>query len=274
MDTGDYRHDPTLISGAPVMPAPRSAMDYNFDHPYRGYCLILENENFSQRLGLAKRIGSERDAAQLVTTFGKLGFDVYHQKDLSQAQTKLVLKQIALADHSDRDCLVCIVLTHGDYGSLYASDGRYLLDDLFCNFLGNKCPSLVGKPKMFFVQACQGNRLDGGVLVQNRDRVDSQEFFKIPTHADFLVAYSSVPGFYSFRNTEKGSWFINSLVEALNNYHHVYDLQTILTIVTRDVAFEYSSQAARPEFSNMKQVPCVLSMLTRRVFFSPKATHL
>ena len=26
--------------------------------------------------------------------------------------------------------------------------------------------------------------------------------------ADFLIAYSTVPGFYSWRNTTQGSWFI------------------------------------------------------------------
>lgn len=46
---------------------------------------------------------------------------------------------------------------------------------------------------MFFIQACQGDRLDAGVHL--RTQVDGGDAsFKIPNHADFLIAYSTVPG--------------------------------------------------------------------------------
>ena len=32
-------------------------------------------------------------------------------------------------------------------------------------FTADRCPSLAGKPKLFFIQACQGNRMDKGVEV-------------------------------------------------------------------------------------------------------------
>ena len=30
----------------------------------------------------------------------------------------------------------------------------------------------------------------------------------LPTEADFIYAYSTVPGFYSWRNSAKGSWYL------------------------------------------------------------------
>ena len=42
-------------------------------------------------------------------------------------------------------------------------------------FTADRCPSLAGKPKLFFIQACQGNRMDKGVevMVMVKDHGDS-----------------------------------------------------------------------------------------------------
>lgn len=271
MDTGDgYCGDllPTILSTA------KDALDYNMSHKYRGVCLIINNESFSPHgvtRHLPRRVGSHVDSEALSEIFTKLGFDIIERKDLTVSGVKETLKQIASLDHSNNDCFVCLVLTHGDHGNLYAYDGRYVIDHLFNNFLGNRCPTLVGKPKLFFLQACQGHRLDRGVLVE---ALDSANYFKIPTYADFLIAYSTLPGFYSFRNTEKGSWFIRALVHVLHEYHLSFDLLSMMTLVSHRVAYYFSSHAATQEQSGMKQVPCITSMLTRRVFLHPKTLHL
>lgn len=272
MDTGDYC--------TPIVPAtltsPINALDYNMYHKYRGICLIIDNETFRQQgttRNLSKRNGSEVDSKALIELFERLGFEVWHHKDLTASKIKELLKSISNCDHSNSDAFACIVLTHGDHGNLYAHDQRYPIDMLFQYFLGDRCPTLVGKPKLFFIQACQGNRLDRGVLVST-DALDSATYFKIPTYADFLVAYSTIPGFYSFRNTEKGSWFIRALVQVLDEYHMNYDLLTMMTMVCHRVAYNFCSNAADPAQSGMKQVPCINSMLTRRVFLQPKTMQL
>jgi caspase 7 len=56
----------------------------------------------------------------------------------------------------------------------------------------------------------QGDQLDAGVQlkkVNHTSETDSgSTSYKIPSHADFLIAYSTIPGFYSWRNTTAGSW--------------------------------------------------------------------
>lgn len=277
MDTGDFCD---TVPCVPVLSTPRNSFDYNMCHKNRGICLILENENFSQQNAstrhLGRRLGSHVDAQQSIKIFDRLGFAVYHQRDLSRSQTMTVLSQISSMDHSENDCFVCIVLTHGDHGELYASDGKFTIDLLFRHFLGNQCPTLCGKPKLFFIQACQGGLLDDGVMVtqSSRDSTDTVSYFKIPTYADFMIAYSTLPGFYSFRNTDKGSWFIRSLCQVLEQYNEEFDLLSMMTMVSHRVAYEYTSLAATPELSHKKQVPCITSMLTRRVFFTPKSLQL
>ena len=40
-------------------------------------------------------------------------------------------------------------------------------------------------------------------------------------HADFLISHSTITGYYSWRNTAAGSWFIQSLVHILENKSNV-----------------------------------------------------
>lgn len=260
----------------PTLTTPIDSIDYNMCHRYRGICLILDNENFSPHgitRNLSKRVGSGVDSEALESLFTRLGFDVVVRQDFTTSGIRETLKQISLFDHSENDCFVCVVLTHGDHGNLYSYDSRYAVDHLFNNFLGDRCPTLLGKPKLFFIQACQGDRLDRGVVVST-DALDAAHYFKIPTYADFMIAYSTLPGFYSFRNTDKGSWFIRALVEVLHDYHLTFDLLSMMTMVCHRVAYYYTSNAISPAQSGMKQVPCITSMLTRRVFLHPKSIEI
>lgn len=113
-------------------------------------------------------------------------------------------------------------MTHGKRdGKIYSHDGEFLVNDLWQNFIGDKCETLIGKPKLFFIQACRGTSTDPGILLKPRikartvahsDAVDAQqareEYFVLPTLADLLVMYSTSEGYYSFRSPKDGSWFI------------------------------------------------------------------
>lgn len=99
-------------------------------------------------------------------------------------------------DHSQHDCLIVAVLSHGELGLLYAHDTPYKPDSIWSHFTADKCPTLAGKPKLFFIQACQGDRLDSGLTLKERTETDGQpaSTFRIPSQADFLIAYSTIPG--------------------------------------------------------------------------------
>ena len=55
-------------------------------------------------------------------------------------------------NHKDADCFMMFVLSHGEEGTLYAKDAPYKPDRLWTPFTADQCPSLAGKPKMFFIQ--------------------------------------------------------------------------------------------------------------------------
>ena len=75
------------------------------------------------------------------------------------------LEEVSSRDHTTYDAFVLVILSHGKQGGVYGMDGDLenesgfvLLDDIMSLFDGANCPSLSGKPKMFFIQACQGGK--------------------------------------------------------------------------------------------------------------------
>ncbi|KAK3911328.1 Caspase-1 [Frankliniella fusca] len=257
------------------MPVERNAVYYNMNHKERGVALIFNHEHFEARLNLKSRSGTEHDCKNLERSLKALGFEpkVYH--DLTNVELMNVIDNAANDNHSSRDCLIVAVLSHGEQGILYAKDSVYKPENLWTPFAADRCPTLAGKPKLFFIQACQGDKLDAGVTMLRATQTDSgSHSYKIPVHSDFLIAYSTIPGYYSWRNTSKGSWFMQALCQELSENGFVLDLLTILTFVNQRVALDYESNT--PDNANMhqqKQIPCITYMLTRLVKFTRKSIH-
>lgn len=66
--------------------------------------------------------------------------------------SKTLFWSVADEDHSRNDCLVVFVLTHGQDGQVHAHDVTYKPSSLWNQFSADKCRTLAGKPKMFFIQ--------------------------------------------------------------------------------------------------------------------------
>jgi len=243
---------------------------YSSAYSKRGICLIIENDMFSTNLGLSKRKGSSIDRILMINTFTKLDFEVRVYQNLSTKDIERALEKASLEDHSKHEMFAVVILSHGNEGILYGYDSAYPAHKIWEPFTADKCPTLVGKPKMFFLQACQGSKMDHGVPVrsgQGRTSTDSFASYRTPLHADFLLAHSTVAGYYSWRNTVQGSWFIQVLGSALLANYADQDMLTILSKVAKVVATEYESNSSRSEFNNKKQIPFIYSTLTNKLFF-------
>nr|AGN52667.1 caspase 10 [Channa striata] len=235
----------------------------------RGICLIINNHNFkTSPLILKNREGTMTDESCLQDVFRWLGFETVVNRDCSSDMMLSLLQNLGRKDHSQMDCVVCCILSHGQKGSVYGIDGQTVeLTQLKEPLNGLKCSSLAEKPKLFFIQACQGNSEQKAVYIESdgdtsgvieSDAVAVKD--SIPSDADYLMAMSTVPSFVSYRERTNGSWFIQSLCQNLvQMVPSGYDLVSILTKVNADVskktdALGIKKQMPQPAFTLRKKV--------------------
>ncbi|XP_070458720.1 caspase-9 isoform X2 [Equus przewalskii] len=224
-----------------------------------GHCLIINNVNFYLASGLGRRVGSDIDCEKLRQRFSLLHFMVEVKGDLTAKQMLRALGELARRDHGALDCCVVVILSHGCQashlqfpGAVYGTDGCPVSIESIVNiFNGTGCPSLGGKPKLFFIQACGGEQKDPGCKVDSTspedrtpgsdsepDAVPFQEgpgtfdqpdaVSSLPTPSDIFVSYSTFPGFVSWRDPKSGSWYVETLDGVFEQWAHSEDLQTLL----------------------------------------------
>ncbi|TRY65363.1 hypothetical protein DNTS_013769 [Danionella cerebrum] len=233
-------------------------LEYNMNHTKRGMALIFNHESFYWKLAL---------------DFEVKAFDDYTRDDILT-----VITDAAASSHVDADCFVCVFLSHGENGHIFAKDAKIDIHEITDLFKGDKCQSLVGKPKIFILQACRGDKHDEPVMPMdvvdsqalNEVVVDAGVFYTLPAGADFVMCYSVAEGYYSHRETVNGSWYIQDLCEILRRFGSTLEFTEILMLVNRKVSLRSVHNCKDPSAIGKKQVPCFASMLTKKLFLRPK----
>lgn len=165
---------------------------------------------------------------ELRKVFEWLHFEVVEEKDLSGSGMKELVQKYANMNHSAYDAVVVCVLSHGLEGIVMGVDGGHVsIKDLYKPF--TRCPTLIGKPKLFFIQACQGSFLQTGLLLEDGPNDQLDELLQEDAHnplikkpsvaseADVLIGMATVEEFKSFRHTLTGSIYIQALCRALES---------------------------------------------------------
>ncbi|XP_048200929.1 caspase-8 [Perognathus longimembris pacificus] len=248
---------------------------YQMKNKPRGYCLIFNNYDFSKARKLSSfqqmkdRNGTEWDEESLTQTFKDLHFETVLFKNSTAVEIKKALQFYQNADHGEKDCFICCILSHGDRGIVYGTDGKKAnIYDLISYFTSSNCPSLVGKPKIFFIQACQGQSYHKAVPIETDSEdleldLEWQEKY-IPDEADFLLGMATVTNCVSYREPMKGTWYIQSLCQNLREMCPQGD--DILTILTK-VNYEVSEKTDRKNMG--KQMPQPIFTLRKKLFLPP-----
>nr|QQV73915.1 cysteinyl aspartate specific proteinase 6 [Lethenteron reissneri] len=97
--------------------------------------------------------------------------------------------------------------------------------------------------------------------------------FTVHVHKDICTTEFHqviLQGYYSHRETVNGSWYIQDLVTALERHGSELELLELLTLVNRMVAARCVDRSNDIKSLGKKQVPCFLSMLTRKLYFRVK----
>ena len=249
-----------------VEPTVPAAERYEMKSKPHGIAVIINNFEFHSidaNGRLPTREGSEIDEHNLRVMWKYLGYEVRVHRNLTAAQLSHQLLQIAAEDHGNFDSFVCCILSHGDRDSIYGTDGQLVkiseLARLF-NGMNLYCPSLVGKPKLFFVQACRGDDKDQGISSEESDDGGDGLCKSLPSQADFLLAYSTPPGHRSWRSPRYGSWYISTLCKVFMNNARHHDLLSMLTMVNKELSEAYTTKG-------YKQCPAPETLLRKQVWF-------
>lgn len=271
-----------------------SIQTYKMDARPCGICLIINNVEFDPASSLKNRNGSDIDSDKMERRFKALNFEVLVKRNLKYKQIRRELNSLAKKDHSAYDCCVVIILSHGTEashrcfpGAVHGVDGSSVPVQIITNYLnGQNCPSLQGKPKIFFIQACGGDDKDTGFEVSpdevqpsmggaddqmdaipmssssdslsTSDEVDARA--TLPTPSDILVSYSTFPGFVSWRDTQAGSWYVENLDRVLEQNADTNDLVTMLMMVN-DAVSQISAKGL------YKQMPGSFNFLRKHLYF-------
>ena len=105
-----------------------------------------------------RRHGSWEDAARLAQTFSTFGFEIDVHHNLPAADLEELMADLAANKQLFQYAsLVVCLLSHGSRGCVQGSDNRPVsIEKLQYKFNSANCPALFGKPKIYIVQACQG----------------------------------------------------------------------------------------------------------------------
>lgn len=244
----------------------------------RGVCLILNNHNFAKAREavpelrrMKDRNGTHVDADALRKVFSNLHFIVAEYKDCTAEEIRNIVNKYRCMDHNNKDCFVCCILSHGKKGIIYGVDGQEVpIQELTTSFTGQNCQSLAGKPKVFFVQACQGDAYQKGVTIETDSgeqdySLETDARFQldcIPSEADFLLGMATLQDYVSYRSPSQGTWYIQSLCQHLeSSCPRGEDILTILTAVNQEVSSKIDKQNAG------KQMPQPSFTLRKKLIF-------
>ncbi|XP_070571274.1 caspase-3-like [Ptychodera flava] len=242
-----------------------------------GLVVIVAIENFNRdkdcphSLQLANRPGTQDEVAYLRRAFESLGYIVLVYPDLTAAKLKLKTGLFSDKDHTHYDSFVCCILSRGTRTHIYGSDGVPIkLYELISDFNGRRCPSLGGKPKLFFVESHPAPKAN--VDVQFAEKVYGEKFnvqfagYNLnlncelsggeqvatvetrPTDVDFLIAACTWK--YRGKIPPSDASYVTRLVHAMEKSNGRKDITRALTDASDEFQGEINTIDSRVKFTS------------------------
>lgn len=248
------------------------AKSYKMSSTPRGFVLIINNEFFPNGI---HRTGAQQDGEMLTRLFTDLGFEVNMMKDQTAYEIEEALLRFSQLETLHQvDSLVVVLMSHGNNENIYGVDCQKRdIMSLVKFFDRDRCPAMKNKPKMFIVNACRGDMVDHNVRLGGTqpcfDRIHSDSIptsldRQPPANSDFVIAYSTFPGYVSLRHEQQGSWFIKNLFEVFRDHSTGEHVMDMLTQVNDKVAS--MSEEEEVEYS---QTPAPTTTLRCKWYLNP-----
>jgi hypothetical protein len=263
------------------------------NHKERGIALVINMQNYDDpnpeepEPKLKKRKWSVKDVESLKKTLAYLEFKVILSLDSTKSQIEKVLQEQAERDHSESDCFLCVVMSHGNEDKIVTRDNLKMSYKEIMEPI-KMCKSLENKPKLFFFQACRGDHeieiarrpdsaesnSSGHITRDDQHQPDNTSDSDGPNtnkktlgyaESDLLVYNATIPKHYAYGTVTNGTYFIQSVCnvfreEAYKNLPNNLPLSQMITIINKRVK----------ETDKEIQVAESTNRLLKEVFFTPK----
>ncbi|NXJ71773.1 CASP3 protein, partial [Rostratula benghalensis] len=234
--------------------------------PRQSRALIIVNTDFCDSNGQAvfgTRRGARREVEKLSNTLSRLNYKVKLMHNKTAKEIEELYQQESSCEHGEY--FVSIISSHGEQGIIFGCDAEPVKLTRIFQILGSKkCPVLTQIPKIFFIQACRGEELDPGVMVECDSREPEpggfSDYLSIPPQAAVMFACS--PGYAAFLNIS-GSMFLQALLKVLEGEERHLALNRLMTHINWEVAF---CCQARGTYQGCKEMPCFVTNLLQEVF--------
>jgi serine/threonine protein kinase len=129
------------------------------------------------------RKGTDEDCQSLIETFKAKGFDVKVREDVTAKDLESSITYLGRNWDTKYNSLVICILSHGSEGHVECVDlNAVKISRLMYCLNSEECRGLNGKPKLFIIQACQGNnRMLAGSEADKMD-IDQGNFVKFDSN--------------------------------------------------------------------------------------------
>ena len=234
-----------------------SIESYEMNANPHGIALIINNFKFEGDV-LISLEGYQRDEEYLKDALKYIRYEVRVHRNCSRKEVYQHVNAIAELDHSKYDSFICCILSHGGEG--YVADcrgSRIYIDEISTPL--KKTESLLGKPKVFFIQACRREMPAGHHDVSFRSFTRD---FKVPPEADFVFGYATPPSSVAFVG-EGGSHYVTELCKSLKAHACYAPLHAIMTAANKLVG-EHIIEGVSKDY---KQAPVFNSGARKDIFF-------
>ncbi|XP_046513719.1 CASP8 and FADD-like apoptosis regulator isoform X1 [Equus quagga] len=218
------------------------------------------------------------DTGILRDTFTSLGYEVQSFLYLSVDDIRQNLKKVAcMPQHQDYDSFVCVLVSRGDSQSVFGVDpthSGFPLDQIRRMFMADSCPSLLGKPKLFFIQnyvVSESQLEDSSVLEVDGPAVNHVESRARPPEpctlhreADFLWSLCRADVSLLERPTSSPSVYLQCLSQKLWQERRYPILE--LHIDLHRYVYDWNSTVSAKERYSV----CLQHTLRKKLIFSCK----
>lgn len=245
--------------------------------------LALLITNITFRNERHNRHGAEKDEENMENLLSALEYEVVKYTNLTAKEMDDAL--VHFSKHpklSETDSVFVVIMSHGKRGAVlgvnfkpsYSHDeepDELPLDNIYRHLNAENCPALINKPKVIIIQACRG--AEKGLVIVS-DNVETDDFAEegveedgvrfVHKEKDFIPLLSCTPDTVSYRETTRGSFLIQFVVEIFRKHAHEFDIEELFRRVMR----QFEENKAIP--NRLKQMPTKdRCTLTRRFYLFP-----